>query len=114
MTYEIPANEELRQIDSVRQQKKSSRLLLAAVSIFVTSLGITAARSAIEIKAADGSTARDSNTKLAETKTHNVPTSQSNQIKGQTNQDKQNTMTKPKIGPDPRVMLNPQPLPPEK
>src|ERR1700676_744987 len=102
MTYEIPANEELRQIDSVRQQKKSSRLLLAAVSIFITSLGVTAARSAIEIKTADGSTARDSNTKLAETKTHNVPTSQSNQIKGLPTQDKKKKITKPHRGPDPR------------
>jgi hypothetical protein len=77
MTHEESRNGKSQQSGSVRKEKMANSVLLAAVSILSASLGVTAAQSAVEVTAADGSSTHDFNTKLAETK----KTIQSNQEK---------------------------------
>jgi hypothetical protein len=69
MTHEVSRNGKSQQSGSVRKERLSNSALLAAVSILSASLGVTAAQSAVEVAAADGSSTHPFITRLAETKT---------------------------------------------
>jgi hypothetical protein len=76
----------------VKDPKKGRPTLLAAISLLGASLGVTPVQSATETRAAEGSSARDSNTKVAET-VH----VQSNLLKIKTNPPKTNNQLVPAV-----------------
>jgi hypothetical protein len=88
VTHQESRNGKSQPSGSARKEKIAGSALLAAVSILSASLGVTAAQSAVEVTAADGSSTHDFNTKLAATiqsnqaKGHNPPVLQSDQKKG--------------------------------
>ena len=117
MSYDKSRSEKSRQSESLINENKMSCVLLATVSILSTLIGVTAAQSATEIKARDGVSVHEFNLKVAETKAIAGPGSQSTMLK--TKNPKKNKVGNPSKaanapGPDPKVLLNPQPLPPEK
>jgi hypothetical protein len=65
MTHKVSRNGQSQQSGSVRKEKMANSALLAAVSILSASLGVTAAQSAAEVTAADGSSTHGFNTRLA-------------------------------------------------
>jgi hypothetical protein len=86
MTHVVSRNRKSQQSGSVRRDKMASSVLLAAVLILGSSLGVTAAQV----------------NQPKETVKTNPPVSQKPVSKG----------IHIEKGPDPRVLLNPQPLPP--
>jgi hypothetical protein len=95
--------------------------LLVAVSLLGASLGVTPVQSAFESTPADGDPARESNTKVAATQedTPKVPSVtphvQSNQLKWKNPPVQTNNKLVPAVQSNQgKLMLNPQPLPPEK
>jgi hypothetical protein len=69
MTRKVSRNEKSQQSGSAGKEKMASSALLAAVFLLSSSLGVTAAQSAVEVTAAKGNSTHGFSIKLAETKT---------------------------------------------
>ena len=92
-------------------RKKASCAVLTAVSILSPSLGVTAARATSDSNT-DAASVPELGTRVAAAETSNQH-KVSNPKKPKGNSQKTVKGTKGP-GPDPAVLLNPQPLPPEK
>jgi hypothetical protein len=111
MTHDASRDEEPHQSASSRKRKMASGVLLAVVSVLSASLGVTAAR-ATGASNTDGASVPEFGTRVAAAETRNQ-NKVSNPKKPKGNSQKTVKGTKGP-GPDPAVLLNPQPLPPEK
>jgi hypothetical protein len=111
MTHDASRGEEPPQSASSRKRKMAGGMLLAAVSVLSASLGVAPARATSDTKT-DAASVPEFSTRVAAADTgtqHKV----SNPKKPKGNSQKPLKGTKGP-GPDPAVLLNPQPLPPEK